>query len=99
MIGGEIDTRLENLQGGFELLRALSSSRAIHLKESLRSQEYYAEAAEAEQWLRERFPLAANKDTGSNQSAAEAHLRRLSELDQEVDKFSEQIRELKVSPT
>lgn len=41
--------------------------------------------------MRERLPLVLNQDTGVNQSAADAHLRRLGALEQEVLNFKEQI--------
>lgn len=44
--------------------------------------------------MRERLPLVLNQDTGINQSAADAHLRRLGALEQEVLNFKEQIRTL-----
>lgn len=41
--------------------------------------------------MRERLPLVLNQDTGVNQSAADAHLRRLAALEQEILNFREQI--------
>ncbi|KAI1720497.1 spectrin repeat domain-containing protein [Ditylenchus destructor] len=93
----EVGNLLEKLQGGFDLVRALSATRAIRLAESLLSQEYYAEATEAEQWMRELLPLVASQDAGFNHGSAEAHLRRLDSLDQEINNFTEQIRKLRDS--
>uniref|UniRef100_A0A915ENZ4 PH domain-containing protein n=1 Tax=Ditylenchus dipsaci TaxID=166011 RepID=A0A915ENZ4_9BILA len=81
--------RSENLND-----KKLSEIRAARLAESLLSQVYYAEASEAEQWMRELLPLVANQDAGFNQSSAEAHLRRLVSLEQEIDNFADQIKKL-----
>lgn len=57
--------------------------------------QYYAEASEAEQWMRERIPLVANNDIGKDQAAAEGHLRRLKTLENDVNKFCNEIERLR----
>uniref|UniRef100_A0A915PUP8 Spectrin beta chain n=1 Tax=Setaria digitata TaxID=48799 RepID=A0A915PUP8_9BILA len=71
------------------------SERSQRLKDSLRSQQYYAEANEAEQWMRERMPLVANNDMGKDQAAAEGHLRRLKALESDINKFSDEVERLR----
>jgi len=92
--GEEIKSRMDQLVGGMEILKSLAAERSLRLRQSLASQEYYAEEQEAEHWLQERLPLASNQDVGSSQSAAEAHLHRLGALEQEVEKFAEQVDKL-----
>ena len=90
-----IDEKLRDLHDLSEETKILRAERAMRLEESLRSQKYYAEASEAEHWIRERMPLVANQDTGANQTAAEAHLRRLTTLEQEIAKFSDEVQRLR----
>ncbi|VBB25988.1 unnamed protein product, partial [Acanthocheilonema viteae] len=71
------------------------NERSQKLGDSLRSQQYYAEANEAEQWMRERIPLVANNDMGKDQAAAEGHLRRLKTLENDINKFSGEIERLR----
>lgn len=92
---GIIDEKLHELYELSEASKTLSADRTRRLEESLRSQKYYAEASEAEQWMRERIPLVANQDAGANQTAAEAHLRRLTTVEQEIAQFSDEIQRLR----
>ncbi|KAI6229996.1 Spectrin repeat-containing domain protein [Aphelenchoides fujianensis] len=90
----EIAAKLRDLDDQFALLEELNAERTRRLAESLRSQQFYAEAAEAESWCRERLPLVANQDTGANQSAADAHLRRVAALEAELQKFEGEVHRL-----
>lgn len=90
----EIQSRLTELDHTFGILQQLNRERSRRLAESLRSQQYYAELSEAEQWCRERLPLVSNQDTGSNQTAADAHLRRVMALEQELGKFESEVKRL-----
>jgi spectrin beta len=94
----EVVDRVAQMRDGVELIKALKVIRSRRINESLQSQEYYAEASEAELWIRERIPLASRGlELCNNQSSAEAYLRRLDALEQEIKTFSEQIRNLKES--
>ena len=69
--------------------------RAHRLSESLQSQQYYAEASEAEHWMRERLLISDQQQHGNNQSVSELCLRRLNALEQEINTFYGQIQNLK----
>lgn len=45
--------------------------------------------------MRERVPLVANSDMGKDQTAAEGHLRRLKTLENDINKFSNEIERLR----
>lgn len=45
--------------------------------------------------MRERLPLVANSDMGKDQAAAEGHLRRLKTLENDINKFSDEIERLR----
>ena len=57
--------------------------------------QYYAEAAEADQWMRERLPQVSNQDAGRDQAAAESHLRKLTVLENDIEKFADEIERLR----
>ncbi|KAI6237537.1 hypothetical protein M3Y95_00275500 [Aphelenchoides besseyi] len=90
----EIASKIRDLDEQFGLLEQLNVERTRRLAESLKSQQFYAEVSEAELWCRERLPLVANQDTGNNQSAADAHLRRVTALEAELYKFESEVHRL-----
>ncbi|KAI6189412.1 Karst [Aphelenchoides bicaudatus] len=90
----EIQSRLNELSHNFGILQQLNIERSKRLAESLRSQQYYAELSEAEQWCRERLPLVSNQESGHNQTAADAHLRRVMALEPELTKFETEVKRL-----
>ncbi|CAD6193236.1 unnamed protein product [Caenorhabditis auriculariae] len=76
-------------------LKESCNVRTSRLQEAIDAHQYYAEAAEAEQWIREQLPLATSQETGRDQSGADSHLRRLTVLDKEVEQFRNEIDRLK----
>uniref|UniRef100_A0A914XIB6 Spectrin alpha chain n=1 Tax=Plectus sambesii TaxID=2011161 RepID=A0A914XIB6_9BILA len=76
-------------------LKDLAATRGKKLKDALDSQQYYAEASEADQWIRDRLPLVTNQDTGRDQDAADSHLRKLTLLDTEVASYKTDIDRLR----
>ncbi|VDK61916.1 unnamed protein product [Onchocerca ochengi] len=91
----EIQEVLDELSTLVLSVKQLISERSQKLQDSLRSQQYYAEANEAEQWMRERIPLVTNSDMGKDQAAAEGHLRRLKALENDINKFCDEIERLR----
>uniref|UniRef100_A0A0K0EWJ5 Karst (inferred by orthology to a D. melanogaster protein) n=1 Tax=Strongyloides venezuelensis TaxID=75913 RepID=A0A0K0EWJ5_STRVS len=90
----EITEKLDKMNRSFAYLNDLLKSRQQKLSESLLSQQYYGEACEAEQWVRDRMSLATNNETGSDQASADSHLRRLTALEKEVKGFEDEIKRL-----
>uniref|UniRef100_A0A0N4ZQ51 Spectrin beta chain n=1 Tax=Parastrongyloides trichosuri TaxID=131310 RepID=A0A0N4ZQ51_PARTI len=90
----EITEKLDKMNRNFAYLNDLLKNRQEKLSESLLSQQYYGEAVEAEQWIRDRLSLAKNNETGSDQASADSHLRRLAALEKEVKGFEEEIKRL-----
>jgi spectrin beta len=91
----EIEKVLHTLSNQFDTVKQMSDERARRLAESLLSQEFYAEAIEANAWMSERMPLVNNQEVGNNEVTAEAHLRRLIIIDGEIKQFKETIRHLR----
>ena len=46
------------------------------MEDSLQAQQYFADANEAESWMREKEPIAANSDYGKDEDSAEALLKK-----------------------
>ena len=92
---GEIEKILHTLTHQFDTVQRMSKERAHRLAESLLSQEFYAEANEADAWMRERMPLVNNQEVGNNEVTAEAHLRRLIIIDGEIKQFKDEITRLR----
>jgi len=91
----EIERILVTLREEFDLVHVLANERKERLAESLLSQQYYAEAGEAIGWLREQLPRVSNQELGHNQVTADAHLRRLLILEEEISKFEKEVRKLR----
>lgn len=48
-----------------------AQQRKQDLEDSLQAQQYFADANEAESWMREKEPIAANTDYGKDEDSAE----------------------------
>ncbi|PVD22109.1 hypothetical protein C0Q70_17913 [Pomacea canaliculata] len=53
-----------------------ANQRKQDLEDSLQAQQYFADANEAETWMREKEPIAANTDYGKDEDSAEALLKK-----------------------
>ncbi|CAG5125562.1 unnamed protein product, partial [Candidula unifasciata] len=53
-----------------------AQQRKQDLEDSLQAQQYFADANEAESWMREKEPIAANTDYGKDEDSAEALLKK-----------------------
>uniref|UniRef100_A0A7E4UVW3 Spectrin beta chain n=1 Tax=Panagrellus redivivus TaxID=6233 RepID=A0A7E4UVW3_PANRE len=91
----EIDSLVSALRSQFNEVQRLAKERASRLSESLLSQQYYADASEAITWMRDRLPRVSNQEVGNNQATAEAYLRRLMIVEEEIAKFSDEVSKLR----
>ena len=48
----------------------------MDLEDSLQAQQYFADANEAESWMREKEPIVGNMDYGKDEDSAEALLKK-----------------------
>lgn len=90
----DVEAKLQQLTLTLAAVERANDERTRRLDEALRAQQYYAEAAEAESWCNERWLLVAQHETGANQSAADAHLRRVVPLEAELRTFAAEIQRL-----
>nr|XP_054592592.1 spectrin alpha chain-like [Nothobranchius furzeri] len=60
--GEEVKTKLWELHGRWDTLKAKASQRRQDLEDSLQAQQYFADANEAESWMREKEPIVGSPD-------------------------------------
>ena len=65
-----ISQRLQSLQDKWNKLDELIARRTTLLNDALESHQYYADANEAESWMKEKMPLAASQDYGTDEASA-----------------------------
>ncbi|GFR78865.1 spectrin alpha chain [Elysia marginata] len=71
-----ITTKIDELKDKWQALKDKAQQRKQDLEDSLQAQQYFADANEAESWMREKEPIAANTDYGKDEDSAEALLKK-----------------------
>ncbi|KAK7505097.1 hypothetical protein BaRGS_00003667 [Batillaria attramentaria] len=71
-----ISGKIKDLQDRWQQLKDKAAQRKQDLEDSLQAQQYFADANEAETWMREKEPIAANTDYGKDEDSAEALLKK-----------------------
>ncbi|KAL5008187.1 hypothetical protein ScPMuIL_013768 [Solemya velum] len=90
----DIGLRIRNLMDKWKQLRDLAASRKLKLDDAIESQQYYADANEAESWMKEKMPLVCSDDYGRDEASAQALLSRHNRLDSEIKAFNSEIKRL-----
>ncbi|CAI4223262.1 unnamed protein product [Auanema sp. JU1783] len=91
----QIQATIDRISGAMLSMKDAAVKRRQRLEQAVSAQEYYMEVSEAEQWIRDQLPVAANQETGKNQTGTEGYLRRLTTLDNEVSIFDGEVARLK----
>ena len=66
----QIKRQLRSLQEKWNKLDELADRRGTLLNDALESHQYYADANEAESWMKEKMPLAGSQDFGTDEASA-----------------------------
>lgn len=74
--GEDVKAKLAELHGRWDTLKAKASQRRQDLEDSLQAQQYFADANEAESWMREKEPIVGSPDYGKDEDSAEVRERR-----------------------
>lgn len=82
-----IKTASSNLQEKLSHLRDIASVRRLRLLDALESQMFYAEASEAEAWLREKHPILTSNDFGKDEDSVLSLLKKLEGVERELGAF------------
>lgn len=69
--------KLGELHGRWDTLKAKASQRRQDLEDSLQAQQYFADANEAESWMREKEPIVGSTDYGKDEDSAEVSKSRV----------------------
>ena len=91
----QIKFRLSQLHDHWDLLKEKSQQRKQDLEDSLQAHQYFADAAEAEAWMKEKEPIAGNTDYGKDEDSSEALLQRHDAFMVDLQGFKDTIEELK----
>merc|ERR1712203_413389 len=95
----EIKVRLGQLHDHWNQLKEKSSQRKQDLVDSLQAHQYFADANEAESWMKEKEPLAGNVDYGKDEDASEALLKRHEAFIGDLEAFKSTVVGLKEQAT
>ncbi|XP_074042234.1 alpha Spectrin isoform X2 [Leptinotarsa decemlineata] len=91
----EIRNRVASLNDHWESLKEKSSQRKQDLEDSLQAHQYYADANEAESWMKEKEPIVSNPDYGKDEDSSEALLKKHEALMSDLTAFGNTIEALK----
>ncbi|KAL3872184.1 hypothetical protein ACJMK2_040130 [Sinanodonta woodiana] len=72
----EIQNKISDLHDRWQQLKEKAAQRKQDLEDSSQAQQYFADANEAESWMREKEPVASNTDYGKDEDTAEALLKK-----------------------
>uniref|UniRef100_A0A668ATR0 Spectrin alpha, non-erythrocytic 1 n=1 Tax=Myripristis murdjan TaxID=586833 RepID=A0A668ATR0_9TELE len=93
--GEEVKVKLGELNGRWDNLKAKASQRRQDLEDSLQAQQYFADANEAESWMREKEPIVGSTDYGKDEDSAEALLKKHEALMSDLIAYGSSIQGLK----
>lgn len=79
------------LQTKLNNLRDLVSIRRLRLLDAVESQMFYAEANEADIWMKEKYPLLAATDFGKDEDSVQSLQKKLDALQRELASFASSV--------
>lgn len=87
----EIRLRLGNLNDHWSQLKEKALQRKQDLEDSLQAHQYFADANEAESWIKEKEPMVLNQDYGKDEDSSEALLKKHEALVSDLEAFGNTI--------
>ncbi|XP_054158910.1 spectrin alpha chain-like isoform X2 [Oppia nitens] len=91
----EIQRRLVALTDHWQSLKDKANQRKQDLDDSLLAHQYFADANEAESWMKEKEPIVGSYDFGKDEDSTEALLKKHEALMADLDAFSNTIQALR----
>ncbi|XP_066466623.1 spectrin alpha chain, non-erythrocytic 1 isoform X2 [Tiliqua scincoides] len=91
----EVKAKLNDLNQKWESLKGKASQRRQDLEDSLQAQQYFADANEAESWMREKEPIVGSTDYGKDEDSAEALLKKHEALMSDLSAYGSSIQALR----
>ncbi|XP_056875429.1 spectrin alpha chain, non-erythrocytic 1 isoform X4 [Takifugu flavidus] len=93
--GEDVKVKLTEVHGRWDTLKLKASQRKQDLEDSLQAQQYFADANEAESWMREKEPIVGSPDYGKDEDSAEALLKKHEALMSDLSAYGSSIQGLK----
>uniref|UniRef100_T1GCF3 SH3 domain-containing protein n=1 Tax=Megaselia scalaris TaxID=36166 RepID=T1GCF3_MEGSC len=90
----EIRQRINAVQEQWNNLKDKSAQRKQDLEDSLQAHQYFADANEAESWMREKEPIVSGQDYGKDEDSSEALLKKHEALVSDLEAFGNTIQAL-----
>ena len=87
----EIKQRLNTLNQHWAQLKERANQRRQDLDDSMQAHQYFADANEAECWMKEKEPIASGGDYGKDEDSAEALLKKHEALMSDLEAFNSTI--------
>lgn len=87
----EISLRLTALDEHWGQLKEKARQRKQDLDDSLQAHQYFADANEAESWMKEKRPIVMNPDYGKDEDSSEALLKKHEALVSDLEAFASTI--------
>ncbi|GFT44789.1 spectrin alpha chain [Nephila pilipes] len=91
----EIQKRLSNLNEKWQALKDKALQRKQDLEDSLQAHQYFADANEAESWMKEKEPIVGSQDFGKDEDSTESLLKKHEALMADLEAFGNTIFALK----
>lgn len=92
----EIRNRIADLTADWNQLCEKTNHRRQLLEDSLQAQQYFADASEAESWMREKEPLVGSSEFGRDEDSTEALLKKHNALLADIEAYGSTIEALGV---
>lgn len=87
----DISQRLQGLDERWAQLKERARQRKNDLDDSLQAHQYFADANEAESWMKEKRPIVTNADYGKDEDSSEALLKKHEALLSDLEAFGSTI--------
>uniref|UniRef100_A0AAY4DFK4 Spectrin alpha chain, non-erythrocytic 1 n=1 Tax=Denticeps clupeoides TaxID=299321 RepID=A0AAY4DFK4_9TELE len=91
----DVKVKLGELNNRWDTLKGKAAQRRQDLEDSLQAQQYFADANEAESWMREKEPIVGSTDYGKDEDSAEALLKKHEALMSDLSAYGSSIHSLK----
>ncbi|UYV70522.1 SPTAN1 [Cordylochernes scorpioides] len=91
----DIKMAVQGLSDKWNSLKDRAYQRKQDLDDSLQAHQYFADANEAESWIKEKEPIVHNQDYGKDEDSTESLLKKHEALMADLEAFSSTIQALK----
>lgn len=91
----EIHRRMVGLNEKWISLKEKSNQRKNDLEDALQAHQYFADAIQAESWMREKEPIVGSTDYGKDEDSTEALLKKHEALYSDLEAFASTIADLR----